>query len=225
MRQTRIRLGKALLPFMAALAIAGLAGSAQAQITSEQQSAIRGNCRSDFQSKCSGVTPGGKDALNCLQRNVAILSPGCKAAVSATLPPPPPPPPPAPAKPVQAAPPPPAAAAPPPAAPPAPAQRTITTAPPPAAVAPKPQQATKPPAAVPAPMAPLPPPAQPVVPQAKIDAMPAPARLAVVRSCRQDQDAVCSGVSAGGGRIIACLAANRNALSAGCKAALDSALR
>ena len=211
MRQTRIRLGKALLPFMAALAIAGLAGSAQAQITSEQQSAIRGNCRSDFQSKCSGVTPGGKDALNCLQRNVAILSPGCKAAVSATLPPPPPPPPPAPAKPVQAAPPPPAAAAPPPAAPPAPAQRTITTAPPPAAV--------------PAPMAPLPPPAQPVVPQAKIDAMPAPARLAVVRSCRQDQDAVCSGVSAGGGRIIACLAANRNALSAGCKAALDSALR
>jgi outer membrane biosynthesis protein TonB len=208
------------LPFIVALVIAGLAGTAQAEITSEQRSAIRGNCRSDFQSKCSGVTPGGKDALSCLQRNIDNLSPGCKAAVSATLPPPPPvatpAPAPAPAKSVQAAPPPPppAAAAPAATPTPAPAPRTITTAPPPPASPPKP-----------APMAPPPPPAQPAVPQAKIDAMPVPARLAVVRSCRQDQDAVCSGVSTGGGRIIACLAANRNALSAGCKTALDNALR
>ena len=217
MRQTRSGLLAALLPFMAALVTAGLAGNAQAQITSEQQSAIRGNCRSDFQSKCSGVTPGGKDALSCLQRNVDNLSPGCKAAVSATLPPPPPAPAPVPAKPVQAAPPPPPAAAAPAATPtPAPAPRTITTAPPPPASPPKPAQAAKPPAAAPTPMAPPPP--QPVVSQAKIDAMPVPMRLSVVRSCRQDQGAVCSGVSTGGGRIIACLAANRNA-------ALDNALR
>ena len=37
--------------------------------------------------KCSGVTPGGKDALVCLQKNVAGLSPACKTAVSATIPP------------------------------------------------------------------------------------------------------------------------------------------
>jgi hypothetical protein len=61
-------------------------GTAAAQVTAEQQSAIRANCRGDFMSKCSGVTPGGKEALQCLQTNVAVLSAGCKTAVSATLP-------------------------------------------------------------------------------------------------------------------------------------------
>jgi len=65
------------------------AGTAAAQVTAEQQSAIRANCRGDFISKCSGVTPGGKEALQCLQNNVAVLSSGCKTAVSATLPKPP----------------------------------------------------------------------------------------------------------------------------------------
>ncbi len=37
-------------------------------------------------SKCSGVTPGGKDALMCLQKNVASLSGGCQTAVRATMP-------------------------------------------------------------------------------------------------------------------------------------------
>jgi hypothetical protein len=36
-------------------------------------------------SKCSGVAPGGKDALVCLQRNVSTLSLGCKNVVSATM--------------------------------------------------------------------------------------------------------------------------------------------
>ena len=61
-------------------------GTAGAQVTEEQQSAIRANCRSDFMSKCSGVPRGGKEALQCLQKNVAVLSAGCKPAVSATLP-------------------------------------------------------------------------------------------------------------------------------------------
>ena len=61
-------------------------GTAGAQVTAEQQGAIRANCRGDFISKCSGVTPGGKEALQCLQTNVAVLSAGCKTAVSATLP-------------------------------------------------------------------------------------------------------------------------------------------
>ncbi len=67
---------------MAAMAV----GTAGAQVSAEQQSAIRANCRGDFISKCTGVTPGGKEALQCLQKNVAVLSAACKPAVSATLP-------------------------------------------------------------------------------------------------------------------------------------------
>jgi len=51
--------------------------------TAEQQSAIRAACRSDFMSHCSGVTPGGSAALQCLQRNAASLSAGCKGALAA----------------------------------------------------------------------------------------------------------------------------------------------
>jgi hypothetical protein len=87
---------------------------------------------------------------------------------------------------------------------------------------PKPQQTAKP---AQAPTATAPPPAEPVVPMAKIDALPVPVRLAVIRSCRSDQDAVCSSVRAGGGRLIACLAANSRALSPPCKTALEKALR
>src|SRR5512139_2238671 len=71
---------------MALLSVGLLTDAASAQPTAEQQSAIRANCRSDFMSKCSGVTPGGKDALMCLQKNVASLAPACKTAVSATIP-------------------------------------------------------------------------------------------------------------------------------------------
>ncbi len=38
---------------------------------------------------CQGVQPGGREALDCLKRNVARLSGGCKTAVSAISPPPP----------------------------------------------------------------------------------------------------------------------------------------
>jgi hypothetical protein len=51
--------------------------------TPQQQSAIRAACRSDFISHCSGVTPGGAAALQCLQRNAAQLSGGCRSALAA----------------------------------------------------------------------------------------------------------------------------------------------
>jgi hypothetical protein len=51
--------------------------------TAQQQSAIRAACRSDFISHCSGVTPGGAAALQCLQRNAASLSAGCRGALAA----------------------------------------------------------------------------------------------------------------------------------------------
>ncbi|MBB4219158.1 hypothetical protein FHT79_006388 [Rhizobium sp. BK212] len=68
-------------PLCAVVLFAGVA-SAQAP-TEEQRNAIRAECRSDFMAQCSGVTPGGMEALTCLQQHSATLSAGCKKAVSA----------------------------------------------------------------------------------------------------------------------------------------------
>lgn len=56
------------------------------QPTQAQRDALRASCRSDFMANCSSVTPGGKEALQCLLRNQAKLSPACNAAVSAVVP-------------------------------------------------------------------------------------------------------------------------------------------
>jgi hypothetical protein len=57
-------------------------------------------------SHCGGVSPGGKEALACLQKNVSRLSPNCKSVVSSTMAAPPAPaaavPPPPPAAPAEA---------------------------------------------------------------------------------------------------------------------------
>src|ERR1700761_1627868 len=68
------------------IVMTGPAGHAQ-QPTAAQTSALRANCRSDFMANCTGVQPGGKDALECLKRNLGRLSGGCQAAVSAISPP------------------------------------------------------------------------------------------------------------------------------------------
>ncbi len=76
-------------PFMLAGALLaldlalGLAPAAAQQPTQAQRDAIRASCRSDFMANCSSVTPGGKEALECLLRNQAKLSPACNGAVSA----------------------------------------------------------------------------------------------------------------------------------------------
>ena len=66
-----------------ALLIACASGIAAAQPTAAQQNAIRQSCRSDFMSHCSGVTPGGSEALACLQQNAAQLSGACQKALAA----------------------------------------------------------------------------------------------------------------------------------------------
>jgi hypothetical protein len=108
---------------IAALGLVPIGNSSQAQGVSEaQRDALRSNCRDDFISHCSGVQPGGAEALQCLESNEAKLSPSCQSAVKAAMPktaePPaaakPAAPPPAAARP--SAPPPATAAAPPPAA-------------------------------------------------------------------------------------------------------------
>lgn len=53
------------------------------QPTQAQQNAIRQSCRADFQANCSGVSPGGTAALQCLQEHAANLSQACNAAVGA----------------------------------------------------------------------------------------------------------------------------------------------
>ena len=240
MSQMRRGLRATLLPGLAILALAALTSTTSAQPTTEQQSAIRSACRSDFMSKCSGVTPGGKDALNCLQKNVASLSTACKTAVSVTIPAPAP----VEAKPAQAAPaqaaPPLApaatttaptttapAAAPPAAAPtpPAPAQRATTTAPsPPAAPsgtpAPNPQQAAKP--AVPAPMAaPAPAPVPMVAAASEAPPTPTPQQMSAIKfTCRRDFSTHCRGVPPGGAEAFACLQRSAAKLTPDCKTSI-----
>jgi hypothetical protein len=51
--------------------------------TAQQKAAVRAACRSDFMSHCSGVQPGGAEALQCLKRNEAQLSAACRGAVAA----------------------------------------------------------------------------------------------------------------------------------------------
>jgi hypothetical protein len=51
--------------------------------TEQQKAAIRAACRSDFMARCAGVQPGGAEALQCLKRNEAQLSAGCRSAVAA----------------------------------------------------------------------------------------------------------------------------------------------
>jgi hypothetical protein len=51
--------------------------------TDAQRSAIRSQCRSDYEAHCARVPPGGKASLQCLQQNMSSLSSGCQAAVRA----------------------------------------------------------------------------------------------------------------------------------------------
>jgi hypothetical protein len=215
------------------------------QPTQAQISAIRANCRSDFMSNCSGVRPGGADALRCLKDHMAQLSPGCHTAVSAVTPaaapaepaapkvaePPATPAPTAAPAPAAAAPTEPAApvaapAAPPTAAPPAqPSTATAPSAPPAPATANKKTRPAPQPnrAATAAPAAP--PASAPAAQPTSLGPIPPlrPAlRLMVVRACRAETRTVCATVPPGGGRIVDCLAEHGDALSPPCREAILS---
>jgi hypothetical protein len=72
---------------IAAAFILCIAKDAGAQEPSQaQRDAIRASCRSDFIANCSGVQPGGKEALDCLKLNAARLSASCKTAINAIAP-------------------------------------------------------------------------------------------------------------------------------------------
>jgi hypothetical protein len=61
-----------------------LVGAAAAQQpTQAQRDAVKSACRSDYMAQCSSVTPGGREALQCLQQHNASLSASCQKAVAA----------------------------------------------------------------------------------------------------------------------------------------------
>jgi hypothetical protein len=217
----------ATLPLLLALAPA----RAQ-QPTSAQISAISSSCRSDFMANCAGVQPGTRDALQCLQRNVAKLTPVCKSAVAATMPAP------APAHPAAAPPPPaPAPAAPPPAPAaemnhpaPAPASGPAHAEQPPAHAAPaasephsgakarrpSPARAVKQSPAAAEANAPAPAPEQTVAPLHVRPFIMPQRRVIIVGICAADLHALCAGVPPGGERVLKCLAAQAGRLSRPC---------
>jgi len=203
-----------------------------AQPTQDQASAIRSSCRGDYRSYCASVPTGGSEALQCLEKNVASLSPACQKAVNAVKSG-------APAATPAAAPAPsaaktPAAPAPSSATPPAPPAQSATAAPatpgqsatatpavPPAAAksaAPKKTVATTPPAAaVPS--------AKPVQPPVVRVYTPRERLFLLRTSCGGDVRAFCPGIPLGGGRVIACLEAHGPSLSPRCQSAMATLAR
>jgi hypothetical protein len=204
------------------------APTAAQQPTQAQRDAVRAACRSDFMANCASVQPGGKEALECLLRNEPKLSAPCRSAVNAISTPAS-----GPAAPASttAAPPEPSDASPAhgqsstpaAAAPPSaktlhpgtiPAQKTpgamrTTTAP----SAPNASAAASGSAAAPAG-------APAVAPLGPIRPMLPRRALMILAQCRPDQQRLCAGVPAGGGKILSCLAANAQQLSPSCYAAL-----
>jgi hypothetical protein len=72
---------------MATVILTGLTPAFSQAPTDAQRSAIRSECRSDYQAHCASVPPGGAASLQCLQKNMSSLSSGCQTAVRAVEPP------------------------------------------------------------------------------------------------------------------------------------------
>ena len=68
---------------MATVIFTGLTPAFSQAPTDAQRSAIRSECRSDYQAHCASVPPGGAASLQCLQQNMSSLSPSCQTAVRA----------------------------------------------------------------------------------------------------------------------------------------------
>jgi len=174
--------------------------------TDAQRNAIRSQCRADYQAHCASVPPGGAASLQCLQKNMSSLSPGCAGAVRAVEP--------AAAPKAESAPTaapkaePTSAAEPKSGAAPAPAVPAATA---PAAAAAKP--ATAAPAAAPKAAA-----------AGTTAKQPTDAQVAAIRSaCRSDYQKVCAGVPTGGAPALQCLEKNKAKVSAPCAQAVNAA--
>jgi hypothetical protein len=168
--------------------------------TDAQRSAIRAECRSDYEAHCASVPPGGMASLQCLQKNMSSLSSSCQSAVRAV------------GTPSEAKAPSEVKAEPPttpaktesePAVPPkeesaaAPARPAAEGAAPAAAKAANPKAATA------------------------TTSKPSKANIAAIRSaCRSDYSRVCAGVPTGGAPALQCLEQNKSRVSAACQKAV-----
>jgi hypothetical protein len=162
--------------------------------TDAQRSAIRSECRSDYEAHCASVPPGGMASLQCLQKNMSSLSSGCQTAVRAVE---------APAEP-KAEPKAESKAESKPES--APAATTAKPAPEATApAAPKTEAGTKPAASTAA-------------------KKPSSAQISAIRSsCRNDYQKACAGVPTGGAAALNCLEKNKANLSASCQKAVNAA--
>ncbi len=156
--------------------------------TQAQRDAIKSACRSDYMAHCSSVPPGGEASLQCLQKNMSSLGPGCQSAVKAVE---------APAAPKTEA---------------APTEKKTETAPAAAPTAAAPGAAA--PAAKPAVAAPKA--AEPKPAAATAAKQPTSAEVSAIRSaCRSDYPKVCAGVPTGGAPALQCLEKNKAEAFAG----------
>jgi hypothetical protein len=159
--------------------------------TDAQRSAIRAECRSDYEAHCASVPPGGMASLQCLQKNMSSLSSGCQSAVRAVE---------APAE---------SKAEPAPATGPAKAESTPAAAP-----------ETESTAAPVRPTAETAAPATPKAATASTK-KPSSAQVTAIRSaCRSDYPKVCAGVPTGGASALQCLEKNKSKVSASCQRAV-----
>lgn len=184
------------LALVTAMFMVAAPGFSQAP-TDAQRNAIRSECRADYQAHCASVPPGGEASLQCLQKNMSSLSPGCQSAVRAVEP---------------------AAAAPKAESTPAPAAPKAESAP---TAAPKTEPAPAATTAKPATAAPA---AAPKAAAGTTAGKPTDAEVAAIRTaCRSDYQKVCAGVPTGGAAALQCLEKNKAKVSAACQQAVSAA--
>src|SRR3984957_17406760 len=160
--------------------------------TDAQRSAIRAECRSDYEAHCASIPPGGMASLQCLQKNMSSLSSGCQSAVRAV------------GTPSESK-----------AEPPTTPAKTESEP----AVAPKEEPAAAPPRPA-AEGAATPKVTTPKAATAT-SSKPSNATIAAIRSaCRSDYSRVCAGVPTGGAPALQCLEKNRSRVSAACQKAV-----
>jgi len=165
--------------------------------TQAQRAAIKSQCRSDYMAHCSSIAPGGAASLQCLQKNLASLAPGCQAAVQAVTGSSE-----AKSEPVSG-----------------PKSEPATESKPETAAAPATETKTEP-----TPATTTATPAAPAAASASKSAgmkKPSSVQASAVRSaCRSDYPKVCAGVPTGGAQALQCLEKNKASLSPACQNAV-----
>jgi hypothetical protein len=78
-----LRRAAALSPLLAATTFTVITPAFPQAPTEAQRSAIRSECRADYEAHCASIPPGGAASLECLQKNMSSLAPGCQSAVRA----------------------------------------------------------------------------------------------------------------------------------------------